>query len=373
MSDVTQAAAPAAALDHIAPIAAKVAARQPLTAEEGREFLNARRATVGDTGVRPDPARTDAPKGNPFSEAGRKLNDAKKAKIAQGDDLANQARQESQEEASVVEDDLPEGETPNDLNTANGESLEETNDDSEVIDLGEGVTVSKNEIRDGFMLKADHTKKTQELAQARTALGAERTQFDADRTQRLQLFDTLLEAQAQSFGKPMSLNQHLQADPVNGLSNFAAQSDRLEQLSTLRNVRAQEQAHDNAQRKAATIKALAEKHGDKAESHYTGAVNIASEMTGLPAEYLSAQMAHPAIADIVYDAKRWRELQASKGSIVKKVADKPRVIQPGARVSQQAAHQRGVMAARDKLKSSGNLADAVLLLRTLRGPKSRAG
>jgi hypothetical protein len=54
------------------------------------------------------------------------------------------------------------------------------------------------------------------------------------------------------------------------------------------------------------------------------------------------------------------------------IADKPRVVKPGAKVSHQAAGQSAIQNAHARLKSSGNLADAVALLRTMRA-KGRAG
>lgn len=332
----------------VAEAGTKLAEHKPLTLNEGAKLWKAKREEAT----------------NPISDAARTLSQARKAKTAQpSDDSALSQVQGAADEAagSTAEDESNE-DTHDEIDTAEGESPDATETPQE-IDLGEGVKVTLDEVRDGFMLKADHTRKTQALAE-------ERAQFENARSQRIELLDTAIAAAMQGMGKRLNLRAHLEADPINGVMNHAIQEERFEQFAMLRQIRGQEQAHDSAQRKQATINALKEKLGDKAESHYSGAVKLASEMVrGLSPEYLDAQMAHPDIADIVYDAKRWRDLQASKGKVVAQVAAKPKVVKPAARMTQQAGAQSAVRNAHNQLKSSGKLADAVAFMRTLRGQK----
>jgi hypothetical protein len=51
------------------------------------------------------------------------------------------------------------------------------------------------------------------------------------------------------------------------------------------------------------------------------------------------------------------------------VADKPKVVKPGAKVSAQAANHSATQSARNKLKSSGSLSDAVAYLQAQRKTK----
>ena len=71
-------------------------------------------------------------------------------------------------------------------------------------------------------------------------------------------------------------------------------------------------------------------------------------------------------------AAKYDALQAGKDKVARMIAGKPKVVRPGAKQTSQAQGQAAVRSAHAKLKSSGNLADAVALLRTLRG-KGRAG
>jgi hypothetical protein len=64
-------------------------------------------------------------------------------------------------------------------------------------------------------------------------------------------------------------------------------------------------------------------------------------------------------------------VQAGKAGIERIVADKPKVVKPGAKVSTQAAVQSAADAARSKLKTSGSLSDAVAYLQAQRKAEGR--
>lgn len=69
---------------------------------------------------------------------------------------------------------------------------------------------------------------------------------------------------------------------------------------------------------------------------------------------------------MVDKAAKYDALQKGSGKVARMIADKPRVVRPGAKHSNQAQGQAAVRNAHAKLKSSGNLADAVALIRTIR-------
>lgn len=304
---------------------------------------------------------------NPISEAARTL--GKQAAAARAQARQTQAAEsqepppEEQQHTNAEDDPTIEGtldETATDEQPIETEAAAEEESAPQTIDLGDGLKVTLDEVRDGFMMKADHTRKTQKLAE-------ERTKFESARKQSIDVLDTLIPALEGEIGKPKSMKEWLQIDPVEGLLKFAEQTERLEKLAIAKQTRAAEQAHWDRQNIDNTIAALKESHGDKAEGHYTAAVEYAAKSLGMDKSYLAKMMAHPGIIELAHKAAKYDAIQSNKGNVTKLIADKPKVTKPGSKVSAQASQQTNVQAAHAKLKSTGNLADAVALLRTIRG------
>lgn len=259
----------------------------------------------------------------------------------------------------------PEGETLTDdtdgnepSNEANAEADGEP-DANQTIDLGEGLTATLDEVRDNFMFKADHTRKTQALAE-------ERKEFEAVRQQKLAHFDQLIVAAQATLGQPKSLKQWLAEDPVDGMMRFAEQQERFEQFGGLIQARQQEQAHYVGNLKQSTIKALGEKHGDKAEDVFSKAVQYVASKTGTDKSALEGMLSHPEAIAIVHDAIAYRELKSKEPSVRRTVAEKPKVVKPGGRVTSQGAAQSALKVAQEKARKSGSVADALAYLRAKR-------
>jgi hypothetical protein len=245
MSDVTQAAAGSAA-------------PQALTIAEARE-----RYTASKAGARQD--------GNPISEAARTLGGrAREARAQRQAEQARLTQEPPSEDGGTVEDDpaaafagetRDETETPTETGASSDDADPHGLDESEeprangpqTIDLGDGVKVSLDEVRDGFMLKADHTRKTQNLA-------ADRRQFESERTQRLHELEHLVGALKHQIPRPRSLKDWLAEDPQGGLGKFAEQTERLELLVNA--TRAGE-----SQRARALLEAEAARDRDLADSY----------------------------------------------------------------------------------------------------------
>jgi hypothetical protein len=356
MSDVTQAAAGSAA-------------PQALTIAEARERYSASKAGAKQ-------------EGNPISEAARTLGGrAREARAQRQAEQARLAQEPQDEEAQRVEDDpaadftggtRDETETPTETGApsddADARGLDES-EPSQTIDLGDGVTVSLGEVRDGFMLKADHTRKTQNLA-------AERRQFESERAQRLHVLENLVGALKHQIPRPRSLKDWLAEDPQGGLGKFAEQTERLELLVNATRASESQRARGLLEAEAARDRDLAESYNaewsdqGKRQRDYAALSSFALKEGARPEELRG--LVRPWMIRVMDKAAKYDALQASKGKVAKMIADKPRVVKPGAKVSHQAAGQSAIQNAHARLKSSGNLADAVALLRTMRA-KGRAG
>ncbi len=239
----------------------------------------------------------------------------------------------------------------------------------EMIDLGNGVKVSLDEVRDGFMLKADHTRKTQSLA-------AERRQYETERSQRLRELDHLMGALQHHAPRPKSLKAHLAEDPERGLARFAEQTERLELLAHAARAADSQRARAQLDAEAARDRDLAETYNpawsDRAarDKDYAALTAYALNEGAEPADLRG--LVRPWMIRVMDKAAKYDALQAGKDKVARMIAGKPKVVRPGAKQTSQAQGQAAVRSAHAKLKSSGNLADAVALLRTLRG-KGRAG
>jgi hypothetical protein len=342
---MTEAAQPAAA----------PAAPQQISASQGAQMLAERRAA--------SQAHTDK------SEAARILAKAgHEARKQRTTEVQTQPQESTQVEGDNEQDDETQGTTEGETlteETASSEQTDETQTDATdesqdgTIDLGDGVKVTLDQVREGFMLKADHTRKTQSLSEERKA-------FESERTQRLSLLDNLIGVAQAGLGQPKSMKQWLAEDPIDGMMKFAEQQERLEQFGNLIATRQQEQAHHIGQLKQATLKGLETKHGDKAGDVFSRAVQYVASKTGTDAKSVEAMLSHPEAVELVNDAMAYRELKAKEKDVTRTIAEKPKVVKPGAKVTAQAQNQSAVQNARARLKSSGSLADAVAYLQAQR-------
>jgi hypothetical protein len=233
-----------------------------------------------------------------------------------------------------------------------------------IIDLGDGVQVTLEQVREGFMLKADHTRKTQALAEERRAL-------EAMRAQKLAALEQALGQLQQHVTAPKSLQALLAEDPVNGLARFAQQVDRMQQLSAARDLARQQRDEHLATLRAARDRELAEGYWTsrgEAEKGIADATAYAKTY-GYGDDFLATALNDPHAVAILDKARKFDELQAGRSRLERLVADKPKVVRPGAKVSAQAAHQSVVQGARSRLKSTGSLGDAVAYLQAQRKAK----
>lgn len=349
----------------------------------------AQQRAEGNKALRGDglPVSPQQSKGNP-SEAGRILAQrgaqAREARQAEAQRQAQEAERlqaQAQADAGDQEADQEAANNPGegtdgldesdqlqsaDAENAEGEEGQQSEEDFDqaAIDLGEGVQLTRAEIKQNLLRQADYTSKTQDLA-------AQRQAFEADRSERLSVLETLERHLSAQLGPVKSMKAWLAEDPVDGMMKFAEQQERLEQLRTAQNVRQQEQAHHIQQLRDSTVKALSEKHGDKATGYFNEAVDYLHTFMGGDKAALAATVTHPVAIELLHKAQQWDKLQASQGTVKRTVAGKPAVVKPGTKVSAQAGASSKLQNAVAVLKASGNRADAVAVLRAKRAAQQR--
>lgn len=290
-----------------------------------------------------------------------------------------QARQERQAQAQTAQElpeeeeeqqtvDNPEQGTPGDLSVEQAQSTEtEAGEgepsEGETIDLGDGVKVTRDFVKEGLLRQADYTRKTQAVAERAKAL-------DARETQALSQLDQVVQVFAQKIGQPKTLKQLLADDPANALERFADQEENQRSLAIATEVRNRHQAEATQRTQAERDAYLAEKYNTawsdpaKRDQDYTALTTYGLKLGAHPDEM--RQLNKPWMIQVLDKAAKFDAIQAQKGKVTTALNGKPPVIRPGAKVSASAAKQSQVQAAQQRAKSSGTLADAVALLQSRR-------
>lgn len=317
--------------------------------------------------------RAQASGGNDVSEAARKL--GQRAAEARRERQAQPAQTQgpSQGEGGNVEDDPANAETLNE--TAATEPPIETNtttegepEQAQTIDLGEGVTVTLDEVRDSFMLKADHTRKTQALAEKEKAV-------EAVRTQKLAQLEKVVGMLEQAIGRPKTLSQLIQEHGRDdALEHYAKQEEDQKRLAAAHALKDRQRGEYIASREAERDAYLSETYNKewsdptKREAAYTELTGYALQLGANPdtLRKYPEVFAEPWAIKVLDKARQYDALQASKGKITKTIADVPKVTRPGAKITAQAGAHNAAQAAQARAKSSGKLADAVAFLQARR-------
>jgi len=338
---------------------AAVVPQQPLSIEQAAERFAAKRApaqpnneisahasAMGKRAAEVRQARkTEAPAQPETGE--NALNDPTKVKT----------EDETQSEIVTENDAPPDDQTPEDQD----EPQEGT------IDLGDGVKVTLDEVRDGFMLKADHTRKTQALAE-------ERREVETIRTQKLAQLDQLIARLEPATGEnqPKSRRDFIAEYGVeDGLDKWEAHQRQVEAVKEIaRRTRAEADTKAKAKALAERDQDLSENYNkewavqEKRNAAYTKITGYALK-EGVPAEVLQ-DLTEPWAIRVLDKARQFDAIQAGKGQIQKVLTAAPPVIRPGAKMGTQALAQSGVQAARKQLETSGTWQDAVSVLRAQR-------
>lgn len=294
---------------------------------------------------------------NPVSDAARTM--GKRAAEARQERQAEAKPKEQQEEAPDTAE-APDAETTQEI-APEGEETEGQDDlETETIDLGEDVKLTKQEIRDNLFRRADYSKKTAELADARKA-------NESKWSEKLTQLDSIVSNLEQKVGKPKSLKELItEHGPIDAMEKYAEQEEEMGRLEAARGIaRRQRQEHWSTQIKDRD-RQLAESYNkewsdeSKRGAAYTKLTEFALKRGASP-EHLR-QLTEPWMIEVLDLALQQVETKAGAMKITKAVLAKPQVVKPGTRLSAQGAARSQVQQATAKLKSSGSIADAAALL-----------
>lgn len=233
------------------------------------------------------------------------------------------------------------------------------------------LDVPLDELLKGYSRTADYTRKTQEIAETRKAVEAERAKIEeAARlrdtyAQRLSVIEQMLN---QDSGEDLATLK--ETDPIGYAVRVAEQSEREKQLAAVRAEQqrlAQQQQAEQSERLKAHLAVEAQKLSEAIPEFADPVkgtavkVDIRKYAQGLGFSDQELAQAYDSRAiTALYKAMKYDQLVSSKGEATKKVSQAPRMLRPGTstpetRTSQEVKNMRG------RLKKSGRAKDAAAL------------
>lgn len=240
----------------------------------------------------------------------------------------------------------------------------------------EELEVPLDELLKGYSRTADYTRKTQEIAETRKAVEAERQKIeDAARlrdtyAQRLQVIEQML-SQGDTAEDLASLKE---ADPIGYAVKVAEQTERDKQLAAVRAEQqriAQQQQSEQQERLQAHLQVEAAKLQEaipdiadpaKGQAIKTDIRNYAKKL-GFTDQEL-AQVYDSRAVTAIYKAMQYDKLTAGKSDAVKKVTQAPRMMRPGTSTPEARETQESKKL-REQLRRSGNKNDAARIFEKL--------
>jgi hypothetical protein len=240
----------------------------------------------------------------------------------------------------------------------------------------EELDVPLDELLKGYSRTADYTRKTQEIAETRKAVEADRQKIEeAARlrdtyAQRLSVIEQMLS----QGDKAEDLTALKESDPIGYAVRVAEQTEREKQLAAVRAEQsriAQQQQAEQQERLNAHLQAEGLKLQEaipemadpaKGQAIRTDIRNYAKKI-GFSDQELS-QVYDSRAVTALYKAMQYDKLTAGKQDAVKKVAQAPRMMRPGTSTPEARETQEGKKL-REQLRRSGNKNDAARIFERL--------
>lgn len=236
----------------------------------------------------------------------------------------------------------------------------------------EEVEVPLDELLKGYSRQQDYTRKTQEIADQRKAVEAERVKIEEANklrdtyAQRLGIIEQMLKQQ--DSGEDLASLK--ETDPIGYAVKVAEQAEREKQLAAVRAEQqriAQQQQGEQQERLKAHLAAEAQKLSEaipemndpaKGQAIRTDIRNFAQKL-GYSEQEL-AQVYDSRAVTALYKAMMYDKLMSNRPEATKKVNAAPKMLKPGTHTP-EARQSQEVKQLRGRLKKSGKARDAASL------------
>jgi len=278
-----------------------------------------------------------------------------------------QADQEPQE---IIDEVVGQEEIQEELAEDDQEDYEEPETPTYRVKVGkEEVEVPLDELLKGYSRTADYTKKTQEVAEARKMVEAERQRIDEASRLRDQYAERLgvIEQMLSQTEKAEDLSALKETDPIGYAVAVAEQAEREKQLNAVRAERqrlAQQQQVEHSERlkahlanEAAKLRDAIPEMSDEVKGEVVRRdIREFAKSIGFSDQEL-AQVYDSRAVLTLYKAMQYDKLQKGKPQVTKKVQQAPKMLRPGTSAP-ESAEMSEAKKLKAKLRQSGSKSDA---------------
>ena len=305
--------------------------------------------------------------------------------LSAGEDSNEQPETVDQEVEETVEEEVEysdDAEAPEDDTELQDEGDEETEDNEEELEeetqrftvkaAGEEKEVTLEELMQGYQLGADYTKKTQEVAEQRKAVEAERNaileakQVRDAYAQRLNAMEQFL---ISTQDRPENLAAMKENDPIGYAVKVAELTEKKEQLQKVRveqqriaqqqQAEYQHQLQQRTQEEAQKLSQVLPEFSDPTKGEQLRSeIRNYGKSVGFSDEELSSVYDSRHVL-MLHKAMQYDKLQKSKPAVNKKVAQAPKMVKSGTKVTESNRDNRKKQM--NKLKQTGKVRDAAAL------------
>jgi hypothetical protein len=294
-----------------------------------------------------------------------------------GGEEAEQAQPEAASE-EIIEDTVEQVEIQEDLEEDDaGEEYEEPEEaptPTYRVKVGkEEIDVPLDELLNGYQRTADYTRKTQELAETRKAIEAEKGKVqEAARlrdqyAERLGVIEQMLSSQTEKAEDLAALKE---VDPIGYAVKVAEQAEREKQMSAVRAERQRLALQQNAEQserlkvhlanEAAKLREAIPEMADSARADVVKReIRDFAKSIGFSDQELAAVYDSRAVQTL-YKAMQYDKLMKGKPGVTKKVNQAPKMLKPGTSTP-EARETEQTKKLRQQLRKSGNKNDAAKL------------
>jgi hypothetical protein len=278
-----------------------------------------------------------------------------------------QADQEPQE---IIDEVVGQEEIQEELAEDDQEDYEEPETPTYRVKVGkEEVEVPLDELLKGYSRTADYTKKTQEVAEARKMVEAERQKIEEASRLRDQYAERLgvIEQMLSQSDKAEDLSALKETDPIGYAVRVAEQAEREKQLAAVRAERqrlAQSQQAEQSERlkahlatEAAKLREAIPEMSDEVKGEVVRRdIRDFAKSIGFSDQEL-AQVYDSRAVLTLYKAMQYEKLMKGKPQVTKKVQQAPKMLRPGTSTP-ESAEVSEAKKLKAKLRQSGSKSDA---------------
>lgn len=234
------------------------------------------------------------------------------------------------------------------------------------VRLSDGTITTVNELKRGFLRESDYTRKRQEDAALSKETAAEREALKASK-QQIEEQSRYVAELVKSIVPPMPDPAMARSDPAGYMEQRATHEQWVAHLQYLDGQRQQSEQESKAKAEkdakekrarewAAALEKMPElKDQTKVQALGNDILKYGADTYGFSREELATVPNDHRLMMVLRDATAWRKLQASKGSVQKKVEGRPPVQKGGKRLSPGAHRARTATDAMTRLKQEGTV------------------